>query len=344
MHVEGAPRVPDGFFDYCDEGGIAVLGICYGMQVGGPGAQRRGRGGWWGGLGACGTSELGRGGGSRQLGTAQAPIRPAAPPPRTQLVVHTLGGEVKEATEGGEYGRMPMQVRVEGARARARTRRGQAAGQPCPALPHPPHTHTNTHTHTHLTHTLLLLQVVRDSALFATEEQDSQLVWMSHGDEAVRLPDGFSVVARSEQVRRGYVGGRVDGWVGGGGGQGEQGGLGRRERAPSRAWHSLPPPPTHNPHTQHRARSWRLRTRCAASLGCSTTQRWCTRSGGARPSATSCLTSQRRAQRGRGVGAVLLPASPARPPAAIVCWAAVPRGRPGVPLPHNKHAHALAHN
>lgn len=28
---------------------------------------------------------------------------------------------------------------------------------------------------------------------------DSQLVWMSHGDEAVRLPDGFHVVARSKQ-------------------------------------------------------------------------------------------------------------------------------------------------
>lgn len=33
VHVEGAPRVPDGFFDYCQEAGISVLGICYGMQV-----------------------------------------------------------------------------------------------------------------------------------------------------------------------------------------------------------------------------------------------------------------------------------------------------------------------
>ena len=33
VHVEGAPRVPDGFFEYCQEAGIAVLGICYGMQV-----------------------------------------------------------------------------------------------------------------------------------------------------------------------------------------------------------------------------------------------------------------------------------------------------------------------
>lgn len=44
--------------------------------------------------------------------------------------------------------------------------------------------------------------VVRDSTLFSTETADSQLVWMSHGDEAVKLPEGFSVVARSEQVSR----------------------------------------------------------------------------------------------------------------------------------------------
>lgn len=76
---------------------------------------------------------------------------PWPPPlPLLQLIVHTLGGEVKTAEGGGEYGRMPMRVE-------------------------------------------------RQSMLFATETQDSQLVWMSHGDEAVKLPDGFSVVARSEQ-------------------------------------------------------------------------------------------------------------------------------------------------
>ena len=35
VHLEGAPRVPEGFFEYCQEQGIAVMGICYGMQVGG---------------------------------------------------------------------------------------------------------------------------------------------------------------------------------------------------------------------------------------------------------------------------------------------------------------------
>lgn len=73
------------------------------------------------------------------------------PPPYQQLIVDSLGGKVKEAEGGGEYGRMPMSV-------------------------------------------------VRESTLFATETADSQLVWMSHGDEAVQLPDGFNVVARSEQV------------------------------------------------------------------------------------------------------------------------------------------------
>ena len=36
--------------------------------------------------------------------------------------------------------------------------------------------------------------------LFA--EAGSQMVWMSHGDEAKRLPDGFVCVAKSEQVRQ----------------------------------------------------------------------------------------------------------------------------------------------
>ena len=33
MHIEGAPRVPAGFFEYCQSKHIPVLGICYGMQL-----------------------------------------------------------------------------------------------------------------------------------------------------------------------------------------------------------------------------------------------------------------------------------------------------------------------
>lgn len=33
VHIEGAPRVPAGFFDYCQSKHIPVLGICYGMQL-----------------------------------------------------------------------------------------------------------------------------------------------------------------------------------------------------------------------------------------------------------------------------------------------------------------------
>lgn len=33
VHIDGAPRVPDGFFEYCNSQQIPVLGICYGMQL-----------------------------------------------------------------------------------------------------------------------------------------------------------------------------------------------------------------------------------------------------------------------------------------------------------------------
>lgn len=99
VHVEGAPRLPEGFFEFCDEKNIPVLGICYGMQ----------------------------------------------------LLVHTLGGTVKSAEEGGEYGRMPINV-------------------------------------------------VPESLFYSKEASgSSQLVWMSHGDEAVALPEGFQCIAKSDQ-------------------------------------------------------------------------------------------------------------------------------------------------
>ena len=39
---------------------------------------------------------------------------------------------------------------------------------------------------------------VKDGGLFKVGGE-KQVVWMSHGDEAVKLPEGFEVVARSEQ-------------------------------------------------------------------------------------------------------------------------------------------------
>eukprot|EP00959_Pyramimonas_sp_CCMP1952_P397584 8331084-Pyramimonas_sp.AAC.1 len=33
VHLDGAPNVYDGFFEYCEENSIPVLGICYGMQL-----------------------------------------------------------------------------------------------------------------------------------------------------------------------------------------------------------------------------------------------------------------------------------------------------------------------
>ncbi|MEW5302400.1 MAG: hypothetical protein WDW36_005192 [Sanguina aurantia] len=99
VHLTGAPRVPEDFFEYCESQRIPVLGICYGMQ----------------------------------------------------LITHLLGGEVKPATNGGEYGRMPIDI-------------------------------------------------TPGSVLFANMEDTPTVnVWMSHGDEAHRLPDGFTCVAKSHQ-------------------------------------------------------------------------------------------------------------------------------------------------
>ena len=33
VHVEGAPQLPDGFFEYVAQAGIPVMGICYGLQL-----------------------------------------------------------------------------------------------------------------------------------------------------------------------------------------------------------------------------------------------------------------------------------------------------------------------
>lgn len=98
VHVEGSPRVPDGFFEWAAQKKISVLGICYGMQ----------------------------------------------------MITHLLGGQVKPAVHGGEYGRMPIDI---------------TAG----------------------------------SKLFSNLTVNTVNVWMSHGDEAVTLPQGFTAVAKSHQ-------------------------------------------------------------------------------------------------------------------------------------------------
>lgn len=44
------------------------------------------------------------------------------------------------------------------------------------------------------------IEVEKTAALYGSKRVgDRQLVWMSHGDEVARLPDGFEVVARSQQ-------------------------------------------------------------------------------------------------------------------------------------------------
>ncbi|ERN01642.1 uncharacterized protein LOC18429727 isoform X2 [Amborella trichopoda] len=95
VHLDGAPWLPRGFFEYVEENGVFVLGICYGLQ----------------------------------------------------LIVEMLGGEVK-AAKSSEYGRMNI---------------GTYEGS-----------------------------VLFDKAM-------EQQVWMSHGDEVIRLPEGFSVIGRSKR-------------------------------------------------------------------------------------------------------------------------------------------------
>lgn len=99
VHVKGAPGLADGLLEYVAEKNIALLGICYGMQ----------------------------------------------------LMVYSLGGEVKQGVEGGEYGRMPMHIE-------------------------------------------------EGSELYGNTTSNMQNVWMSHGDECVKLPEGFDAVAKSQQV------------------------------------------------------------------------------------------------------------------------------------------------
>lgn len=44
------------------------------------------------------------------------------------------------------------------------------------------------------------IEVTKVGGLFGNKNVgDRQNVWMSHGDEAVKLPEGFEVVARSRQ-------------------------------------------------------------------------------------------------------------------------------------------------
>ena len=82
---------------------------------------------------------------------ACAPDRQSPALERCSAVRQALGGEVKAADGGGEYGRMAIRT-------------------------------------------------TQASSLYSKETEHKQQVWMSHGDEAVRLPEGFTSVATSEQV------------------------------------------------------------------------------------------------------------------------------------------------
>lgn len=44
------------------------------------------------------------------------------------------------------------------------------------------------------------IHIQAGSRLYSYQDNTTPNVWMSHGDEATKLPDGFKVVAKSEQV------------------------------------------------------------------------------------------------------------------------------------------------
>jgi GMP synthase (glutamine-hydrolysing) len=44
------------------------------------------------------------------------------------------------------------------------------------------------------------IRTTQASELYKEETDHAQCVWMSHGDKAVRLPDGFQAVATSEKA------------------------------------------------------------------------------------------------------------------------------------------------
>ena len=46
----------------------------------------------------------------------------------------------------------------------------------------------------------MAIRTTQASTLFSYEESHSQQVWMSHGDEVIKLPEGFQSVATSEQA------------------------------------------------------------------------------------------------------------------------------------------------
>jgi GMP synthase-like glutamine amidotransferase len=192
VHVEGSPRVPPGFWDYCAANSIPVLGICYGMQ----------------------------------------------------LIVQMLGGEVGGGS-GGRAGQLQGVMTSAGLVVKSRSL-PQAARRPAPARPHRSHPPRCGSSAPQVTpgevggeYGRMPIIIQPGSTLYADRPAGSPErphVWMSHGDEAARLPAGFKCVARSEQgavvaiedPARKIYGLQVRGAAGGGAEAG--GGRGRRAR------------------------------------------------------------------------------------------------------------------
>lgn len=125
-----------------------------------------------------------------------------------QLIVHSLGGEVKEAEAGGEYGRMPVSVVRDSTLFSTETADSQVCllcGRCCVWWVVRGADEGEWGGAACLSGTSLacrnLVPPYADPPVcrLPCPPACPQLVWMSHGDEAVQPPAGFSVVARSEQ-------------------------------------------------------------------------------------------------------------------------------------------------
>lgn len=220
VHVEGAPTVFSGFFEYCAEHGVTVLGICYGMQLivdifGGkvePADKRE-----YGRMPILitpGSTMYGAAAQSPQVRcrlrvrvvwslakrTTQPPGRKVAPPTSFETAMEKSSSCRPTWTSKKKARGADELMVVCRQRAPYHLTRGLEPAelfQTCSKSPSYLCRCQNVSMDL-----LCSLMTWKMSWAGLGGVGAAQSVWMSHGDEAKVLPDGFKVVAKSEQVNR----------------------------------------------------------------------------------------------------------------------------------------------